>query len=236
MARRPVPVDAEALIAALTARDEGLVGTYLDLRDGSLLRLFDPAVVGRDNELVEQRIDADPDRYAKVPLYSREYRLMTEFVDTVEDDDLARLLDAALAGNSAFRRFDAVLDGWPAERGQWRAYREAALVRWAAGWLRSLNVEPQWDRRAPEEPPQTPWLLQVALRGEVADADGEIVRILRTGSESEAQTTFLRLARELCELGQEPFRLRAYRKSTRIARGGLEIRRDGRVVIIALRR
>jgi hypothetical protein len=101
MERRPLNVDPVALLAALTARDEGLVGTYVDLEDGALLRLYDPAIVGRSNDDVEQRLDDEPHRYARVPLFSREYRLLTEFVDTVEDDDLARLLDAALGGREA---------------------------------------------------------------------------------------------------------------------------------------
>ena len=111
MERRPLNVDAGALLAALTARDEGLVGTYVDLREGALLRLYDPAVVGRTNDALEARIDSDPDRYAKVPLFTRDFRLMAEFVDTVDDDDLARLLDTALSGRGAFRRFEAVLAG-----------------------------------------------------------------------------------------------------------------------------
>src|SRR4051812_25926599 len=131
MERRSLRIDDRALLAALTARDEGLVGTYVDLEDGALLRVYDRAVVGRTNDVLEQRIDEEPDRYAKVPLYSREYRLMAEFVDTVEDDDLARLLDAALGGRNAFRRFDAVLDGWPQERVRWEQFRENALARWA---------------------------------------------------------------------------------------------------------
>src|SRR5215510_8997604 len=127
MDRRTLRIDDRALLAALTARDEGLVGTYLDLEDGALLRLYDRAVVGRSNDPLEQRIDEEPDRYAKVPLYAREFRLMAEFVDSVEDDDLARLLDAALGGRNAFRRFDAVLDGWPTEQARWASFREDAL-------------------------------------------------------------------------------------------------------------
>ncbi|MEZ4237211.1 MAG: UPF0158 family protein [Myxococcota bacterium] len=241
MDRREVAVDAASLIAALTARDEGLVGTYLDLREGELLRLFDPAVVGRDNEPVERRIDADPDRYAKIPLYSREYRLMTEFVDTVEDDDLAHRLDAALAGGSAFRSFDAVLAGWPAERVRWGQYREAALVRWATAWLRSLDVEPRWVGARWADPAATgaaevPYLLQIALRGAPGDQDDAMVRTLRCSSEQQAQATFLRLARELCDLAAEPFRVRAWRGRSRITRGAVEIRRDGTTVTLSLRR
>ncbi|MEQ1506125.1 MAG: UPF0158 family protein [Myxococcota bacterium] len=237
MDRRPLPIDARALIAALTAREDGLVGTYLDLQAGTLLRLVDPAVTGRTNDAIEALLDRDPDRYAKVPLYAREYRLMTEFVDTVDDDDLARLLDVALAGRGAFRRFDAVLASRPGESARWDRYRDDALGRWAVAWLRSLGVEPVWDRPIPaEEPPSAPWLVQVALRGEARDTPTELVRVLRTASEAEATTTFLRLARELCEVSREPFRSAAFRGAQRIARSGVELRRDGPTVTIVVRR
>lgn len=237
MERRPLAVDAGALLAALTARDEGLVGTYVDLRDGELLRLYDPAVVGRTNDAVEARIDADPDRFARVPLFTREYRLMAEFVDTVEDDDLARLLDTALSGRGAFRRFDAVLAGWPADHRRWERFREDALARWAVGWLRSVGVEPRWERAVPpEETPEAPLLLRIALLGDPGTDPNGIVRILNAETEPEAQRIFVRLARELAELWREPFRVSALRNQTRFSRGGVELRRDGNQVAITLHR
>jgi hypothetical protein len=63
-----------------------------------------------------------------------------------------------------------------------------------------------------------------------------LVRTLRTPSESQARTTFLRLARELCELAAEPFRLRAWRGRDRITRGAVEVRRDGTTVTLSIRR
>ena len=51
MSRRRLHLpEGRALLAALTARDEGLVGTYLDLHEGGLLRVYDPELVGRSNE------------------------------------------------------------------------------------------------------------------------------------------------------------------------------------------
>ena len=237
MERRLLDIDAGALLAALTARDEGLVGTYLDLAEGRLVRLYDPAVVGRTNDAVEARIDADPDRYAKVPLFTRDFRLMAEFVDTVEDDDLARLLDTALTGRGAFARFDAVLAGWSSEQAHWARFREQALVRWAVGWLRSVGVEPRWDRPVPpEEAPEAPWLLRIALLGRPGPDPEAAVRTLEAETEAEAHRVFVRLARELSELWREPFLRGALRNQNRFARGGVELRREGTTVAITLRR
>ena len=235
MERRPLDIDASALLASLTARDEGLVGTYLDLVEGGLLRLYDPAVVGRNNDAAEALIDRDPDRWARVPLFTRDFRLMAEFVDTVDDDDLARLLDAALSGRGAFRRFEAVLAGWPTDRARWEQFHTDALVRWAVGWLRSVGVEPRWDRPVPpEEDPEVPGLLRLAMLGTPGSHGDAVVRSLVTESEAEARRTFVRLARELAELWREPFQTSALRNQDRFARGAVELRRSGTTVTIRL--
>jgi hypothetical protein len=62
------------------------------------------------------------------------------------------------------------------------------------------------------------------------------VRKLGFASDGEAQIAFLRLARELCELAREPFRRRAFQDRTRFVRCGIEVRRDGASVAIAVRR
>jgi hypothetical protein len=223
-ARRTLALEADVLLGALVARDEGLLATYLDLRDGSLVRLYDPMVTGRDNEALLSRIDAEPDRFAEVPRYTRHYRLMTEFVDTVDDDHLARLLDTALGGREAFRRFEAVLGAWPVERERWRLFREEALEAWAVAWLRSVGVEPDWGRGLPPEAPaDVPLLLEVALRGGVIEA----------ADEAEAASLLVRLARQLCELRCEPFRARSVRERGVFRRGGIEIRREGRTIRVA---
>ena len=231
-ARRILRLDAFVVLEALVARDEGLLATYVDLDNGQLLRLYDPAVTGRANEGTLSTVDQNPDRYAEVPRYTRMYRLMTDFVDTVHDDHLARLLDTALTGREAFRRFEMVLAGWPAEQARWSAFREAALVHWAVSWLRSIGIEPDWDRDLPPEAPaEIPALLQVALQG-VVDPDGG--RRFDAGDEEAATSLFLRLSRQLCELRCEPFHGRFLRGRTRFSRGGVEIRREGSTVVLVV--
>ncbi len=229
--RRAVSIDQPVLLAALVARDEGLLATFLDLHTGELVRLFDPAVTGRDNASVWARIDEEPERYAEIPRYTRQFRLMQDFVDLVEDDDLARLLDTALTGHEAFRKFEVLLAAWPQEQARWIDYRHEALVRWAVGWLRSLGVEPPWARGLPEESAlDVPELLRVAL--EAPGVAGRRTVVLDTPEH--AAQVFVKLARQLCELRREPFRARRVRQLRQFRRGGIEIVRDDRAVTLAM--
>lgn len=229
--RRAVSIDEPVLLAALVARDEGLLATFLDLQTGSLVRLFDPAVTGRDNQPVWALIEQEPERYAEIPRYTRQFRLMQDFVDLVEDDDLARLLDTALTGREAFRRFEVLLAAWPKERDRWNDYRHEALVQWAVAWLRSLDVEPPWASGMPEESAlDVPELLRVALESP-GDAGSRTVTF---ESPEQATRLFVKLARQLCELRREPFRARRVRQLRRFRRGGIEIACDERVVTLAI--
>ena len=231
--RRRLGLDGSALLEALVARDEGLLATYVDLTNGELVRLYDPAVTGRSNEGVHTKVDQEPERFAEVPRFTRSYRLMADFVDTVEDDHLARMLDTALTGRQAFRRFDAVLAGWPTERERWATFRRTALIHWAAAWLRSHQLEPDWELEVPpEHPAEVPEILQVAVSGQ---SIAQRSRQWSLPSEAEAARLFHRLARQLCELRGEPFGVRRLRSRTRFTRGGVELRRDGAQVILTIR-
>jgi hypothetical protein len=222
MPQRILPVDRDALLHAVTARGERLLGTWLELADGTLHPLIDgdDTAAGR---AFEARMDANPDGFSKVPVYAREYRLMTEFVETVEDDALAAALDAALAGREAFRRFEQVLAGDPAEAARWATFRGAALEAWATAWLRSQGLAAHWS--SPAGPSvERPVVLDLLL------VDGPVVRA--AADRHAARELFVRICRELCELLREPFRKGDVRGRSRFARAGVEVRLDGSSVTI----
>ncbi|MCA9493075.1 MAG: hypothetical protein KC621_24260 [Myxococcales bacterium] len=219
MGLRRLDIDRAALLTALTARDEGLLGTWLDLRDGTLRALVEP-----DDEAFEARLESESDHYVKVPLFTREFRLMAEFVEQVDDDELAVRLDQALAGPSAFRAWEGVLAADPSEQRHWRAHRESALEQWAASWLAGIGLTAPWTDEVPA--PEVPALLALVM-------DGPVRRAL--GSDAEAHTTYVRACRDLCELLREPFPSRRVRSASRFARGPVVIERSGRDVTIRLR-
>ena len=77
------------------------------------------------------------------PLSSQiEYRWMAAFAETVADRRLREMLDLALDGRGAFRRFKAVLSDYPVERERWFAYHQECLDHEMKDWLLENEIEP----------------------------------------------------------------------------------------------
>jgi hypothetical protein len=93
---RKLPIDLEDLAMAMEDHS-GAFDHFLDTESGEVVLrpLYDSFDAEPENEL-----GFDDPRYEAVPqIASREgYRLMEDFVDTVEDATLRRLLDLALEG------------------------------------------------------------------------------------------------------------------------------------------
>jgi hypothetical protein len=83
-------------------------------------------------------------RYARIPeRYSSEaHRVMSEFLENVEDPVLKGALSHALNRKGAFRRFKDALINYPKERKRWHGYNAKAMKKVIIEWLKSLEVEP----------------------------------------------------------------------------------------------
>jgi len=83
-------------------------------------------------------------RYARIPerASSAAFQVMTEYIDTVEDPELRRLLAASVEGKGAFRRFKDVLIEYAKERKRWHGYNAKAARKEIAQWLLSIGIEP----------------------------------------------------------------------------------------------
>lgn len=80
--------------------------------------------------------DADPDLREIEPVPSRDgYRDMADFVAGVRHRRAADLLERALSGRGAFRRFKDTLLEFPELREQWFRFRDARAARRALRWL-----------------------------------------------------------------------------------------------------
>jgi predicted nucleotidyltransferase len=83
------------------------------------------------------------------------YRDMSEFVAGVHHRRAAELLDRAIAGRGAFRRFKDTLFEFPELREQWFRYRDARSRRRALRWLADeglveRSVAAEWMARYPD--------------------------------------------------------------------------------------
>jgi hypothetical protein len=142
--RRRVPIDWSDLEMALTWRSDEY-DYYLDLHSGKVLA---HAIWGdgEAGDLSEEQVDEGLARGRLVEVErlpsSMEYDWMVEFAASVPNPRLRELLDVALRGRGAFRRFKDVLVGDPAERGRWFAFHDARVREAMLEWLADQDIEP----------------------------------------------------------------------------------------------
>ena len=114
---------------------------YLDLETGEILFVsegMDDAETGKLKNQIEEELD----RYepiSKAESFER-YRDMQAFIATVEDDHLSELLEVAINGKGAFRRFKDLLLNYPKEREKWFEFRDGSMEERALKWLESIGV------------------------------------------------------------------------------------------------
>jgi hypothetical protein len=115
---------------------------YLDLQTGELL--FISEYMDEEGGKLKKQIDNDPDRYECLPKADsyEGYQDMEDFIATVEDERLAHLLERAINGKGAFRRFKDVLARYPDERERWFRFKDDRLKQRALEWLEDIGVEP----------------------------------------------------------------------------------------------
>ena len=114
---------------------------YLDLETGDILFLSE-CMDDEETENLRERIDEESDRYEPIPkAESHEgYEDMRDFIVTVEDEHLAELLEVAINGKGAFRRFKDVLLSYPEERERWFRFKDDRIEGRALEWLDDIDV------------------------------------------------------------------------------------------------
>ena len=119
----------EDILATLQAR--------ADLSDTDREQLMDAA-----------RVQADmADRYRMIPKQnsSEGYRDMQEYIGSLEDEHLRELLETAIQGLGAFRRFKDVLYRYPEAEGNWFKFRDEREHRRILDWLAEEDLEPEFE-------------------------------------------------------------------------------------------
>ena len=114
---------------------------YLDLETGEILFTSD-YMDDEESEKLQDNINEQPDRYQRIPkAESHEgYEDMEDFIATVEDEHLAELLEVAIEGKGAFRRFKDVLARYPKEEQGWFHFKDERMEQRALEWLDDIGV------------------------------------------------------------------------------------------------
>ena len=114
---------------------------YLDLETGEILFLSEYGD-DKETEKLRDRIDDKPECYERIPkVESYEgYRDMEDFIATVEEQHLVELLEVAVNGKGAFRRFKDVLARYPEERERWFRFKDERMEQRAQEWLDDIGV------------------------------------------------------------------------------------------------
>jgi hypothetical protein len=116
---------------------------YLDLETGEILFISD-YMDNEENDNLKDRIDEGTEHYEQIPkAESHEgYGDMEDFIATVEDEHLAELLEVAINGKGAFRRFKDVLARYPEERERWFRFKDERMEERALEWLDDIGISP----------------------------------------------------------------------------------------------
>lgn len=116
---------------------ESLVQAQTDLSDIDRQQLLDAA-----------RVEADTDnRYRMIPKQdSRDsYQDMQDYIWSLEDEQLRELLEVAIQGSGAFRRFRDVLYRYPEAQENWFKFRDEREKQRITDWLASQSIEPEFE-------------------------------------------------------------------------------------------
>lgn len=139
-----IAIDWDDLEIALTMHMEE-ASNYLDLRTGKV-ELAANEILGDDVGLSEEEVETGFTEgylvYIEPLSSSVEYRWMVDFAETVADRRLREMLELALNGRGAFRRFKDGLSDYPAERERWFAFRDGRLSQAMDEWLTDHDIEP----------------------------------------------------------------------------------------------
>ena len=112
-------VPLEAVISGIEMASDTFT-YYLDLETMEQVSVADELMTGIDDTETAELIDENPGRFLRLPTQwdIHEYRIMEEFVYSLEDGDAKQSLARAIQGRGAFRRFkDALVQYGVRQRG-----------------------------------------------------------------------------------------------------------------------
>lgn len=102
----------------------------------------------REQLMDAARVEKDmASRYQMLPQQdSRDgYRDMQEYIEALEDDHLRELLEVAIQGSGAFRRFKDTISRFPEAQANWFKFRDEREQQRRLDWFASIGIEPEFE-------------------------------------------------------------------------------------------
>ena len=137
---RTLKVDVNALCTAIED-NSWEHHYYLSLETGEVV--FDSDYMDEEEvEKLRSEIDENLDCYKPIPRAEsyEGYQDMADFTVTVGDEHLRELLEVAINGKGAFRRFKDVLACYADEGERWLRFKDDKVRERALEWLESIGV------------------------------------------------------------------------------------------------
>ena len=96
-----------------------------------------------DEELWEEDINEIEENFDKYVVFEKmdsgeSYRVMSDFVDTIEDDELRKKLELGLTLRKPFRNFKDIIDNEVEYREKWFAFKNARYIEFVKEQLTIL--------------------------------------------------------------------------------------------------
>ena len=137
--KKPLKIDIDELCNVM--EDHSFDNEYyLDLETGEIL--FVSEYMNDEVIDIKNRIEEEYERFERIPQTEsyEAYRDMEDFIATIDDKHLADLLEVAIQGKGAFRRFKDVLLNHPDEEEKWFQFHDDRTEERAREWLDQIGV------------------------------------------------------------------------------------------------
>ena len=118
------------------------IGGRIDLGTGEFWPALDPDYGDLDEEDDEDQESEREWLWVDGQGSHSGYRDMEAFIARLDDSMIADLLDFAIQGRGAFRRFKDTLDRWPEQLEAWYAFSEERQLGRARAWLADEGYTP----------------------------------------------------------------------------------------------
>jgi hypothetical protein len=114
---------------------------FLDLETGEILFISD-YMGDEEAREVTDRIEEDSERYEPIPRAepNEGYQDMVDFITNIDNEHLAELLEVAINGKGAFRRFKDMMHNYPEESERWFKFKDERIEERALEWLSDIGI------------------------------------------------------------------------------------------------